>query len=137
MKRKIWKWLALPAGVGAIALSVLLFNVGFNWLSEVRQLDRLPLSPVSVVSSGPFAVSGTTQAMGQLLSTPYSSDQVVYYRYLLEEEYRDSEGKTKTRTIDKGEQISKFFLTDHTGQLQIDPTMGGDINWAEIGRAHV
>ena len=123
--------LALTLGSLSLILATFCFNWGFTALSESRQMDRLPLSPIAVLASGPYSVAGRTERESNLLTTPYSGESVIYVRYLLEEEYRDSDGDLQTRTLDSGERSTRFRLTDNTGTLRVDPTLStGGINWA-------
>lgn len=123
--------LALLLGALSLVLATLCFNWGFTALSESRQMERLPQSPIAVLAGGPYAVAGRTKRESNLLTAPYSGSSVLYVRYLLEEEYRDSDGDLRTRTLDSGQRSTRFRLTDDTGVLRVDPTLStGAINWA-------
>lgn len=128
--------LALVLGALSLILATLCFNWGFTALSESRQMERLPQSPVAVLAGGPYAVAGRTERESNLLTAPYSGQSVLYVRYLLEEEYRDSDGDLRTRTLDSGQRSTRFRLTDDTGTLRVDPTLStGNINW-EVQRTY-
>lgn len=123
--------LVLALGILGLILATVCFNWGFTSLSESRQMERLPPSPIAVLTDGPYAVSGRTERESNLLTAPYSERPVLYVRYLLEEEYRDSDGDRRTRTLDSGQQSTPFLLTDSSGSLRVDPTLStSDINWA-------
>lgn len=118
-------------GIVALSAATACFNWGFTKLSEARQIDRLPMTPITALAGGPYAVSGLIDAEGGLLQAPYSNREVVYVRYRLEEEYRDSDGDLRTRTLDSGERSALFGLLDHSGRVRVDPTLStGQINWS-------
>ena len=128
--------LALALGAVSLILATFCFNGGFTALSESRQMERLPLSPIAVLASGPYAVAGRTVRESNVLTAPYSGHSVLYVRYLLEEEYRDSDGDLRTRTLDSGQRSTRFRLTDDTGTLHVDPSLStGNINW-EVQRTY-
>lgn len=124
--------------VGFAVLSVVLFITallcfrwGFAQLSDVRQLDRLPMTDIAALTQGTYAFSGTIESQGQTITAPYSNDKVVYYRYKLEEEYTDSDGNRKTRTLDSGESATNFQITDFTGTVDVSAGFRiADVNWA-------
>lgn len=123
--------LVLVLGSLSLILATLCFNWGFTALSESRQIERLPQSPITVLANGPYAVAGRTERESNVLTAPYSGQTVLYVRYLLEEEYRDSDGDLRTRTLDSGQRSTRFRLVDDSGTLRIDPTLStGNINWA-------
>ncbi len=123
--------------VGFAALSAFLFIgawFGFGWgfaqLSDVRQMDRLPMTSLDAVTQGVYAVSGTIQDKGTTVTAPYSNDKVVYFEYELEEEYTDSDGNRKTRTIDSGRSATPFMLSDGFAELDVYPGYSvSSINW--------
>ena len=118
-------------GMAALWAATACFNWGFTELSEARQIDRLPMTPIASLAGGPYAVSGVIEADGGMLEAPYSNASVVYVRYRLEEEYRDSDGDRRTRTLDSGERSALFRLIDHSGEVRINPTLStGQINWS-------
>ncbi|TCS43875.1 LemA family protein [Reinekea marinisedimentorum] len=109
--------LAVATLIGALVC----FQLGFTQLSEVRQIDRLPISPVSALADGIYAVSGRIESKGQSVTAPYSNDRVVYYEYLLQEERRDSDGKPNLHTIDSGASAINFLLRDASGVVEVKP----------------
>ncbi|MEJ2044075.1 MAG: LemA family protein [Reinekea sp.] len=107
------------------------FHWGFSQLSDIRQMDRLPLSPLSAVTQGVYAVQGTIDDDGKTITAPYSNDRVIYYQYRLEEEYTDSEGDRKTRTLESGRSATPFILYDSSRQRPVltSPNIGS-IKWS-------
>ncbi|TNE72606.1 MAG: hypothetical protein EP339_13260 [Gammaproteobacteria bacterium] len=117
-----------------IALSCLagcyfLMNAGLQQLTEARQMERLPQTPIAALTQGPYAVAGTVNGRLGTTKTPYSATEAVYYRYKLEEEYRDSDGDRRVRTLDSGQSGSSFVLDDQSGNTTITP--GFDLSTAE------
>ncbi|WP_028670212.1 LemA family protein [Saccharospirillum impatiens] len=128
-----WLKRLLTVVLGAISLilATLCFNWGFTTLSESRQMERLPMTPVNALAGGPYAVSGTIQRDGNVLTAPYSKQPALYVRYLLEEEYHDSDGDLRTRTLDSGQRSTRFRLSDNSGTLAVNPTLStSSIDWA-------
>jgi hypothetical protein len=123
--------LALVLGILSLILATICFNWGFTTLSESRQMERLPLTPIVAMAGGPYAISGSIRRDGGMLTAPYSDHSVLYVRYLLEEEYRDSDGDLRTRTIDSGQRSTRFRLNDDSGTLKVNPTLStSSIDWA-------
>jgi len=108
------------AAVLAVA-AVLFFRFGFNQLSDVRQLDRLPMTPLAALTQGIYAIKGQVVNGTATVIAPYSNDSVVYYSFRLEEEYRDSDGNRQTRTLDSGESAAPFVLQDSTDTVNVNP----------------
>ena len=125
----------LLAGVlGAAAL--LLFSIGFGRLSEVRQLDRLPMTPLNALNDGLYATSGRIEGGTGSLTAPYSQDSVVFVQYLLEEEYTNSKGERKVRTLDSGSSATDFSLVDGTGRAAVNPGLQiGQVQW-QVRQTH-
>lgn len=110
--------------------AILCFRWGFGQLSDVRQLDRLPMTSLPAVTQGVYAIEGMVGEQNELITTRYAKDRVVYYRYKLEEEYTDSEGNRKTRTIESGESATPFSITGLGTSLRVLPGMAvGDTEW--------
>jgi hypothetical protein len=106
------------------------FQWGFAQLSDVRQLDRLPMTPLSALAEGVYAVEGIIEETNGTITAPYSKDKVVYYSYKLEEEYRDSEGNTKTRTLDSGQSATSFNIKDTSSSVTVSPGFQvSEIEW--------
>ncbi|HET8902494.1 MAG TPA: hypothetical protein VFN16_00705, partial [Saccharospirillum sp.] len=60
--------LALVLGALSLILATLCFNWGFTALSESRQMERLPQSPIAVLAGGPYAVAGRTERESNVLT---------------------------------------------------------------------
>jgi len=107
-----------------------LMQNGLSRLAEARQMERLPVTPLGALAHGPYLVDGTiTDTLGTK-ATPYSGTAAVYYRYQLQEEYRDSDGDKRTRTLESGGWQEAFQLTDHSGTAVVNPLADGEtIEW--------
>ena len=106
---------------GLFVAAFFCFQWGFSELSDVRQLDRLPMTPLSAVTRGIYAVEGTVEDNNSTVTAPYSNDTVVYFSYKLEEEYTDSDGNKKTRTLDSGQSATPFTLRDSGAAITVTP----------------
>ncbi len=104
-----------------MGIAIFCFQWGFAQLSDVRQLDRLPMTPLSALTHGVYAVQGQVKDGGKTITAPYSKDKVVYFRFKLEEEYTDSDGNRKTRTLDSGESATAFLLVDSGAEVAVQP----------------
>lgn len=107
--------------VALAAFSYWAFTQGFSKLSEVRQLDRLPITPIAALTEGVYALEGTVGETNNAITAPYSQSRVVYYAYKLEETYIDSDGDQKTRTLESGKSATPFTLADSTGHVIVQP----------------
>lgn len=115
--------------VACLAGSYYAITTGLSQLTEARQLERLPETPVGALTSGPYVVAGEVTDQLGTLETPYSKTEAVYYRYKLEEEYRDSDGDLRIRTLDSGSRGRNFLLRDETGSVTV--AVGGNLEAAE------
>ena len=104
-------------------------TTGLSQLTEARQLERLPEMPVGALTTGPYVIAGKVTDQLGTLETPYSNTEAVYYRYKLEEEYRDSDGDLRIRTLDSGARGGDFQLRDQTGSVIVAP--GSDLEEVE------
>lgn len=83
--------------VACLAGSYYAMTTGLSQLTEARQLERLPETPIGALTTGPYAIAGEVTDQLGTLETRYSNTDAVYYRYKLEEEYRDSDGDLRIR----------------------------------------
>lgn len=115
--------------VACLAGSYYAMTTGLGKLTEARQLERLPDTPVGALTTGPYVIAGEITDQLGTLETPYSKTEAVYYRYKLEEEYRDSDGDLRIRTLDSGARGRNFLLRDQTGSVTV--AAGGNPDAAE------
>lgn len=131
MKRLLARLGTALLGVLCLLGANLSFDRGFTTMSEVRQLDRMPPTTIDALANGPYRLSGVVSPANGLLTAPYSNREGLFVRYRLEEEYRDSDGNRKTRTLESGANSTLFNLTDDSGNVLVDPSLStGQINWA-------
>lgn len=126
-----WGWIA-----GGAALALLCLFFAFRLRGRTRLLRMLPTVKTQGVFIGFVELKGTAESR-RPLHGHLSDEPCVHYTWSVEEHwsrtvtetYRDSEGKTRTRTrhesgwktvADGGEMIP-FYLRDDTGVLRIDP----------------
>ncbi len=124
-KRIIIALLALGCLVGSWHL----MQKGFEQLAQARQMERMPETPIGALAKGPYIVAGQVNISRDVLTTPYSNSEAVYYRYKLEEEYRDADGDLRTRILDSGQRGTNFQLRDSSGAATIAP--GRDLSAVE------
>ncbi|MFP4598337.1 MAG: LemA family protein [Persicimonas sp.] len=105
------------AGVG-----VLLGNWSFDQVHHMRQLERVPPTPVASVISGEVNMSGRIEAAGETLESPDTGTESVYYRYVVERKEKDSDGDTRWKTITDETRSVDFVLRDDTGKIPVTPS---------------
>ncbi|MCG7198839.1 LemA family protein [Marinobacter pelagius] len=115
--------------IASLAGTYHLMQTGLNQLAEARQMQRLPETPIGALSEGPYVFAGEVQQATGTVTTPYSNTEAVYYRYKLEEEYRDSDGDLRVRTLDAGARGGSFRVRDHSGGVLVEP--GHDLSSVE------
>lgn len=117
--------LALCFVAGAIFFS----QWGFEKILDFRMLERIPLTTISAAIPGEVHLKGTAQPI-ELVKTPYTNTEVIYYRYKVEREERDSEGNRTWRTI-RDEQLGlDFNLLDHSASafVRLNPASQAEVN---------
>jgi hypothetical protein len=98
--------------------AVWLATWGFQKILDFRMLERIPLTSISAAIPGEVHVKGTAQTI-RTIKTPYTGSEVIYYRYLLEREERDSEGNRTWRTLRDESDAVDFRLTDASGEALV------------------
>ncbi|MCE0758926.1 LemA family protein [Marinobacter sp. G11] len=116
--------------IACLAGSWHLMNQGLEQMTETRQMQRLPATPLAALSDGPYLIEATvTDALGAR-PAPYSGTPAVFYRYRLQERYRDSDGDTRLRTLESGQWGERFQVKDATGAATVNPeTNQPDVDW--------
>ncbi|QDG53635.1 hypothetical protein FIV42_23680 [Persicimonas caeni] len=97
----------------------------FSKIHHMRQLERVPPTPVSAVISGEVNLSGQVRPAGELLESPDTRTRAVYYRYVVEEERTDSDGDSYWATVKDVSRSVDFLLKDQSGEVLIQP--GGPV----------
>ena len=93
--------------------------MGFDDIQSMRQLERTPSSKVATVLPGVVWLDGEVVKKDKLTLTPYSQTEVIAFHYLLEEEKRDSDGKTHWSTVNDYSHFNDFILRDESGEIEI------------------
>ena len=130
----------LKRGLAVVAAALLclaalaLSGNGFQRVLDFRMLERIPLTSVLGSTGGESQLQGRVEA-DQLLKAPRSHAGCVYYRYLVEEEYRDSDGDRHWRTITDESRAVDFYLTDTSGSAYIRAQAGQHrVDWSVTRR---
>lgn len=103
-----------------ILFGIALFAAGFFCFKRKRLLENMPTSNIRSIAMGLVEIAGEAMPFKDVLKSPFSQRDCVYYRYTIEE-YRRSGKHSQWVTIKHGEQRSHFYLKDDTGTVLIDP----------------
>jgi len=107
-----------------IAAGAGLASCSFDQLRQVRQIERVPQSPVDELLVGEAKSSGVAASAGELLTGPYTNTPCVYYEDLVEREETDSDGDTEWVTVSHDKVGVDFLLKDETGTVLLtDPEL--------------
>ena len=94
-------------------------------------LERIPLTEIAASVGGETQLRGTVFSAARTLQAPKTNTESVYYVYEIEEEYKDSDGDTKWRTIHKSSNVVDFYIGDSTGRALVEAREGFDeIDWS-------
>lgn len=126
LKKILAKIGLLLCAVVLIVVGVLLGNWSFDKVHHMRQLERVPPTPISAVISGEVNMSGRIEAAGQILESPDTGTESVYYRYVVERKEKDSDGDTTWKTVTDKTRSVDFFLYDDTGKIPVTPSSNVD-----------
>ncbi len=100
---------------------IYLFFKGFKWLKLKRLIENIPTSKIRSLAMGLVEIYGEViPAKDQLLKSPFSNHDCVYYRYEIQE-LRRSKRSSYWATIKSGEKGAYFFLKDNTGMVLVNP----------------
>lgn len=99
-----------------------LLGQGFKELRELRQLERTPRSLVAGVLPGEVNLRGAAQESDGLLQSPHTKTPSLYYRYHVERQTRDSEGRTRWSTVSNESRFLPFWLQDDSGRIRVEPS---------------
>ncbi len=103
-----------------------LFWRGFYWLKQKNAIENTPTSKVRGLAMGIAEVYGKVVPASEVLKSPFSGKDCVYYRYSIEE-YRSSGKSRYWHTVDAGKGLTHFFIQDQTGKVLVDP-QGAEID---------
>ncbi len=108
------------AVIGVFAGLVLLV-LGLLWFRQKQLIENTPTSKVRSLAMGLVEIFGEViPAEKRMLKSPFSGEDCIYYNYSVQE--LRQQGKTSTWvTVRSGEDRTKFYLRDDTGQVLVDP----------------
>ncbi len=95
---------------------------GFQRVDFLRTIERIPRTPILAAIPGEVNLRGVVDPHdNQTLAAPDTGFQTVYFRYLVEREHRDSEGRRSWKTIENSERGVPFQIKDDTGSIIVNP----------------
>ncbi len=112
-------WMSLWT-LGFFATGVFLFWEGIKTLKHKRLIENIPTSKIRSLAMGLVEIYGEVfPAYKEVLKSPFSNKDCVYYRYSVEE-YRKSGKNSHWVTVNSGYREQPFYLKDKTGGVLID-----------------
>jgi len=127
----------LLAAVLLVGAGIWLGISSFESIASMRQLERVPATVVSAALPGEVNLNGKALVLKRTLKGPKSGAACLYYRYLVEKKERDSEGKTRWRTVSDKSRHVDFTLADGTGKITLRPDSGVDFSVARSFRREI
>lgn len=124
------------AAVAAVLLLYFSFSLsgsGFQRVVDFRMLERIPLSSILGATSGETQLKGFVDPSSDVLRSPRTNTESVYFRYKVEKEYRDSDGDRSWRTIRDESSATNFLIDDGSGKATILAKKSrGQIRWSAV-----
>lgn len=125
------KILTSLAAIALLLLSLFSSESGFRRVQDFRALERIPLVSIIGSTGGETQLQGEVSAIDSPLQSPRTKSDSVYFRYTIEEKYRDSDGNTRWRTIRDEANAVNFYLRDSSGTATVlGGSDAGVINWS-------
>lgn len=122
------------------AIGAAVFFQGFKLMRKHRLIKDIPRSKIRAMAMGLVEIHGKIRA-DELIKSPFSQTDCVFYKYEIKELKRRSSGSGKNRrtrlewvAIATGDRRIPFFAEDETGTAMVDPT-GAEFN-TEIKRSY-
>lgn len=109
--------LLLLFAAGAAALN----SYGFQEIERARQIERTPPTEPIAVLPGEVILRGAVHPGDRLLEAPHTKVRCVYFRLLVEEERRDSDGDRSWHTISDESSSVDFLIGDDRARVLVDP----------------
>ncbi len=112
--------------VGAFVLiGGFVFVLGFFKMRKYRIIRDTPRSKIRSMAMGLVEVHGHVEA-DQLIKSPFSKTDCVYYKYEIKEYRKQSSSKGKSssyrwQTVSSGDKRVPFFASDETGRALVHP----------------
>lgn len=107
---------------GGLILGGILFVSGIKSLKLERLIRNTPTSKIRSLAMGLVEIKGIVVPVNnqQILKSPFSNKDCVYYYYTVEENHRDKHGDNWS-TIKKETKFVNFRLQDDTGEVLVNP----------------
>jgi len=112
--------------VGAFVLiGGFVFVLGFFKMRKYRIIKDTPRSKIRSMAMGIVEIHGHVEA-DQLIKSPFSKTDCVYYKYEIKEYRKQSSSKGKSTsyrwvTVNSGDKRVPFFACDETGRALVNP----------------
>ncbi len=98
-----------------------LFYRGFKDLQKKRMIENTPTSKIRGLAMGIIEIYGTViPSPGNLLKSPLTQKECVYYRYTIEE-YRSSGKRGRWVIVKSAVESNYFYVKDETGMVLVWP----------------
>ena len=108
-----------------ILVGGLVFVMGFVTMRKYRIIRDTPRSKIRSMAMGIVEIHGSVEA-DQLIKSPFSKTDCVYYKFEILEYRKSSSSKGKKSTyewrkVSSGERWVPFFAVDETGKALVEP----------------
>ena len=97
-----------------------LFIYGFLQLEKKNLIENIPTSKIRSVAMGLAELTGKVEPK-ILLKSPITQTECVFYKFIIEEERRNSKGKKYWVKIKEGCSTNYFYIKDDTARILVDP----------------
>jgi len=103
-----------------ISVGIAFLILGLNSLKQKHIIEALPTSNIRSIAMGLVEIYGEVIPGKNLLKSPFSGEDCVYYKYQIQE-LRHTKNHSYWATIKSGEERVNFYLKDDTGIVLVDP----------------
>lgn len=121
--------LSFIAALILLVAAIFTAETAFNTILDFRKLERIPLTSILGSTGGEVLLRGAVTPFSKAINSPDTNTAVVYYRYKIEEEQRDSDGDTSWHTIKDVSQSTDFFLQDNSDKIRVRAQNSRQIQW--------
>jgi len=137
-------WFLSPVTIesdGVLILFGMAFFGGFMFVSGFSEYQRFqlvrgtPTSKVRSMAMGMVEIVGQAVDAGELLASPVTGEDCLFYKYKVEEYQQNGDDKDWV-TIDEGVEGTSFYVQDDTGSVLVDPR-GADLRVEQDQNVHV
>lgn len=92
---------------------------GYESVTQMRQLERVPSSKVGAILPGEANVTAEVAKYRKTINSYYTKTPSVYYRFTEEKEETDSDGNQRWTTVDTKTESVDFYVKDETGKALV------------------